>query len=70
MTFWMLIWSFLGLALLVLPIVGTVWLIGRPTNQSDPNPAVDSPQEILRRRFAPGEIDEDKYLRLRAGLQE
>ncbi len=31
---------------------------------------VDSPEEILRRRFAAGEIDEDEYFRLRADLRE
>ncbi len=30
----------------------------------------DSPEEILRRRFAAGEIDEDEYFRLRADLRD
>jgi len=31
---------------------------------------VDGPQEILRRRYATGEIDEDEYLRRLSGLSQ
>ncbi|MER6173487.1 SHOCT domain-containing protein [Streptosporangium sp. NPDC001681] len=37
---------------------------------SAPKPAVDSPREILRRRYAAGEIDEDEYLRRMSGLSQ
>ncbi|MEV4380622.1 SHOCT domain-containing protein [Streptosporangium sp. NPDC049644] len=36
---------------------------------SAPEP-VDSPREILRRRYAAGEIDEDEYLRRMSGLSQ
>ncbi|MFI6455866.1 SHOCT domain-containing protein [Streptosporangium amethystogenes] len=37
---------------------------------SAPEPVVDSPREILRRRYAAGEIDEDEYLRRMSGLSQ
>jgi putative membrane protein len=33
-------------------------------------PAPDDPKEILRRRYAAGEIDEDEYLRRMSGLSQ
>ncbi|GGL44452.1 SHOCT domain-containing protein [Planomonospora parontospora] len=33
-------------------------------------PAPDDPREILRRRYAAGEIDEDEYLRRMSGLSQ
>jgi putative membrane protein len=33
-------------------------------------PAGDSPREILKRRYAAGEIDEDEYLRRMSGLSQ
>lgn len=53
--------------LLVAIVLGTVWLVRRGGASTD---RVDSPEEILRRRFAAGEIDEDEYFRLQAGLRE
>lgn len=67
---WMLIGGLLGLALLVLAIVGIVWLVRRPRNERDSSSAVESPEEVLRRRYAAGEIDEAEYLQRRAGLQD
>ncbi|WP_433242532.1 SHOCT domain-containing protein [Streptosporangium sp. CA-135522] len=32
--------------------------------------ALDTPQEILKRRYAAGEIDEDEYLRRMSGLSQ
>jgi len=66
----MAIWGLLGLALLILAIVVTVRLVQRTTIGGRSTPAIDLPVEILRRRYAAGELDEDDYLRRRAGLQE
>ncbi|GHH66578.1 hypothetical protein GCM10017673_12320 [Streptosporangium violaceochromogenes] len=33
-------------------------------------PAPDDPREILKRRYAAGEIDEDEYLRRMSGLSQ
>lgn len=69
MMLWMLIWGFVGIALLTLIVVGIVWIVRR-SNAANQLPAADSPEEILRRRYAAGELDEDEYLRRRAGLQD
>ena len=69
MMVWMLLWGLLGLALLIAIILGTVWAIRRwsgPEGQG----RVESPEELLRRRFAAGEMDEDEYLSRRAHLSE
>ncbi|MBA2530572.1 MAG: SHOCT domain-containing protein [Nocardioidaceae bacterium] len=69
MMLWMLVWGLVGLALLALTVVGIVWLVrrGNGTNRLSPP---ESPDEILSRRYAAGELDEDEYLRRRAGLQD
>jgi len=33
-------------------------------------PVAESPREILKRRYAAGEIDEDEYLRRMSGLSQ
>ncbi|GAA3826871.1 hypothetical protein GCM10022226_54630 [Sphaerisporangium flaviroseum] len=33
-------------------------------------PPADNPREILKRRYAAGEIDEDEYLRRMSGLSQ
>lgn len=64
MGWWMLLWGFLALAVLVLAVVGTVWLVrsltGRPSQPaSKDEPAVSE----LRQRYAAGHIDREEYLR-------
>lgn len=63
----MLIWGLVGVALLVLAVVGIVWLV-RSSDSGKQPPRGESPEEILSRRYASGEIDEDEYLRRRSGL--
>ena len=69
MMLWMLVWGLVGIALLTLIVAGVVWLVRRG-NAANQFPPPDSPEEILRRRYAAGQLDEDEYLRRRAGLQE
>jgi putative membrane protein len=64
----MLIWGLVGLAVLVLTVIGIVWL-ARRSGASQQLADQDSPEGILRRRCAAGELDEDEYLRRRAGLE-
>lgn len=69
---WMVLGPLLGIVLLIAFVAVTVWLLRRPNG--DPGgagtPEVESPEEVARRRYAAGEIDEDEYLRLRAGLRD
>lgn len=70
MMMWMLVWLLAGLALLVAVVVGVVWWLRRDRRSGqESNRSADSPEEILKRRYATGEIDEDEYLRRSAGLR-
>jgi putative membrane protein len=64
---WMVLWGLVALALLALSVAGTVWLIRR---SGDTRPAVGAPpaEELLRSRYAAGEIDEDEFLRRLSSL--
>jgi len=66
---WMALWGLVALALLALAIAGTVWLI-RSARSGDTHQAVGVPtaEEILRSRYAAGEIDEDEYRRRLSSL--
>ncbi len=71
MGWWMLVPGLLGLGLLVLLIVGTVWLVRGATSSSVGTvraPGAETPEELLRRRYAAGEIAEDEFLRRMSGL--
>lgn len=64
---WMLLWALVALAILVLAVVATIRLVRRgPT--VEPESRTESAEEVLRRRYANGEIDEDEYLKRRSGL--
>jgi putative membrane protein len=63
----MVLWVVVGLAVLALAVVGTVWLVRRTAPAEGRRP--ESPEETLKRRYAAGEIDEDEFQRRRTGLQ-
>jgi putative membrane protein len=58
MGWWMVVWWFLGVALLVL----IVWAIARTAGGLSPR-TEDSPEAILKRRYARGELDREEYQR-------
>lgn len=74
----MIIMVIVMLAVLGLAIAGAVWVVrevgGRSRRAIEPPatgaPAVDGPREILQRRYAAGEIDEDEYFRRLSGLEQ
>lgn len=69
MGMWMMLWWLIGLAVLVLAVVGIIWLVrkqgGSAMPQASPQGAAE---EVLRRRYATGEIDEEEYVRRLAVL--
>lgn len=72
---WMLLWGLIGLALLVLIVLGIVSTALRISGRSRENdarrlPNGGSPRQELDRRLAAGEIDEAEYQRLRARIEE
>jgi len=67
----MLIWTVLGIALVVLVIVGVVWLVrqlGRD-GHGRRRPAVRSAIEELELRYARGEVDREAFLAIREDLE-
>jgi putative membrane protein len=58
----------LWLALLLAGVVIIVWLLVRAGRERGPERPADSPEEILRRRFAAGDIDAEEYDRRLAVL--
>ncbi len=69
MMLWMTVWGVLGLALLAGLVIVVVRAV-RPGDRDVEAPRADSPEEILRRRYAAGELDEDEYFRRSAGLRD
>jgi putative membrane protein len=67
MMMWMVLWALVGLALLALAVAGVVWLVRHSAPETGRQP--ESAEEILKRRYAAGEIDEEEFERRRAGLQ-
>jgi putative membrane protein len=67
----MLIWTVLGIALVVLVIVGVVWLVrqlGRD-GQGRRRPATRTAIEDLELRYARGEVDRETFLAIREDLE-
>lgn len=56
---WMWLWWIVGLGILAL----LIWAVFRAAGQSGSARAEDSPETILKRRYALGEIDRDEYER-------
>lgn len=59
MGWWMVVWWVFGVAVLVL----LVWAIARAAGGFSPRAAEDSPEAILKRRYARGELDREEYQR-------
>lgn len=70
MMMWMLLWGLVGLALLGLAVVGIVTMVRRSDRDEDRIPRMESPEEVLKRRYAAGEIGEDEFFARRAGLSD
>src|SRR5258708_32273009 len=68
MGLWMILWALVGVVILALAVAGAVWAarqLGQRANGDHERAELpgDGPREILRHRYAAGEIDEDEYLR-------
>jgi putative membrane protein len=58
MGWWMALWWVFGLAFLVL----IVWMVGRAAG-GPPVRTEETPEQILKRRYARGEIEREEYQR-------
>lgn len=57
--------------LLFVIAVVVLWVLSMArASKASKRSAADAPREILRRRYAAGEIDEDEYLRRMSGLSQ
>jgi putative membrane protein len=66
----MVLCSLLVLALVVLAVVAVIWLV-RHAGVADRRPgSAGSALELLERRYAAGEVDEEDYRHRRAALEE
>jgi putative membrane protein len=67
-------WLMMGLMLVGLASGGVAWarrrLRGRPSAADPPPPADETPEGILRHRYAAGEIDREEYLRRQRDLTQ
>ena len=61
---WLLLWAVLALALLVLAVVATVWLLKHLSSSGSGS----TYGEVLERRYAAGEIDREEFLQRREDL--
>ncbi len=73
---WMLLWGLVGLAVLVLAVLTSIW-VGRRLTPGRRDEMAGSPGrrgegsnalEVLRRRYAAGELDREQYLRMQRDL--
>jgi putative membrane protein len=55
------------IAVIAVVVIG-IALVVRGSTAS--KPVLDDPKEVLKRRYAAGEIDEDEYLRRMSGLSQ
>jgi putative membrane protein len=69
MMMWMLFWGVVGISLLVLAVIAVVSLVRRRDAGPSQEWRPDSPQQILARRYAAGEIEEEEFLRRRSNLE-
>ena len=65
---WGLLWGVVGLALLGLAVAGVVFLVRQSDQDRGGRDGQESAEDFLKRRYAAGQIDEDEFLRRRAGL--
>lgn len=65
----MIVWAVIAILVLVLVVLGVVWLVRSLTaGERGERREVETAEEILRRRYAAGEIGEEEYLRRRQEL--
>lgn len=67
MGLWMALVALILIAVLVLAVLSSVWLLRRLRNGDDRAPR-ETPQELLRRRYAAGEIDDAEFERRLSAL--
>lgn len=70
MMVWMVLGTIVLIVLVVLATVGIFTMLQRRSCDQDQVPVTASPDDVLKQRYAAGEIDEDEFARRRAGLAD
>lgn len=63
-----LFWGVFGLLLITLAVLAIIWLVRSLSGNSGSGRGSDDAEQVLRREYASGRIDEDEYQRRRAHL--
>lgn len=61
-------WGIFGLLLITLTVLAIVWLVRNLSGNGNSGSGRDDAEQVLRREYASGRIDEDEYQRRRANL--
>jgi len=67
MGLWMALVAITLISVLVVAVLGSMWLLRRLRN-SNAGPTRETPQELLRRRYAAGKMDDAEFERRLAAL--
>jgi putative membrane protein len=75
---WMILWIILGVAATLLAAAGAVWAARSLASRNDAapqipagtSPAVDKAKDVLRLRYAQGEISREDYLQGKVELED
>jgi putative membrane protein len=60
---WLIAWMVVWWGILLAIVIALVWLVVRAAQPRQPGSREDSPETIVKRRYARGEIDRDEYER-------
>lgn len=63
---------FMGLFwLLIITLIGTlIWFLIKKGSSTAGKPSDETPQEILKKRYARGEIDDEQYRRMKKEIEQ
>jgi len=63
-------WMWLGWLIVLLLIAAVVWLVVSAAHRNGGRPPEETPEQVLKRRYARGEIDRETYERTLEDLRK
>ena len=66
---WMFLWGAVAVALIGFAVLGIVTMVRRGGGDQVRTSGAESSDEVLRRRYSAGDIDQDEFESRRAGLK-
>ncbi len=62
MGLWMTIWMLAGIGVIIAVVLGIIWLVRTSSPRlGNPTAQPDEALQVLRRRYAAGDIDQEQY---------